>query len=67
MEIAISTTEAEHVALSSAFRETASIMHLLKEISAVMGMPTFTNTIKHTIFEDNNGAIDLDKAPNLRP
>ena len=67
MEIAISTSEADHVALSTAFCETASIMHLLKEISAVMGMSTLSNAIKDTIFKDNNGAIDLDKALKMRP
>ena len=44
-----------------------TITHLLKEISAVMDEPNCNNTIEHTVFEDENGAMELAKAPKMRP
>ena len=66
-EIALSTAEAEHAALSTALRETMIITHFLKEIGAMMDVPSCDKIIKCTMFEDNNGAVELAKAPKTRP
>ena len=66
-EIALSTTEVEHIALSAALRETIPTTQLLKEIGAVMDITPGTKTTKYTVFEDKNGAIELAKAPKMRP
>ena len=42
-------------------------MHFLTEIGAVMDIPSCDGIIKCTVFEDNNGSIELAKAPNMRP
>ena len=44
-----------------------TIPRLLKEISIVMDEPTCNNTIEHTVFEDENDAIELAKDPKIRP
>ena len=66
-EIALSTSEVEHTTLLTTSRETTPIMHLLKEISAVTHMPTCVETIKCTVFEDNDGAVELVKARKIIP
>ena len=42
-------------------------MRLLNEISAMMGIPNCSKKIKCTVFEDNNGTIELAKALKMRP
>jgi hypothetical protein len=54
--VAKSTTEAEYVALSSAAQEAVWLRRLLSEVG--FGCQGST-----TIYEDNNGAIDLSKNP----
>ena len=44
-----------------------TIFHLIKEISAVMDIPTCNKIIKCTTFEDSDGVIELAKAPKMRP
>ena len=39
----------------------------LKEICLVMDVPSCGKIIKYTVFEDNNRAIELAKAPKTRP
>ena len=63
----MSTIEVECIALFTALRETTPIVHFLKEIGDVMDVPSCDKIIKCTVFEDNNGAIELAKAPNMRP
>ena len=41
-------------------------MHFLKEIGDVMEIPHCDKIIKCTAFEDNNGTIELAKAPKMR-
>ena len=60
-EIALSAVEAEPIALSIALREIIPNVHLPKEISAVMSMPTCDKAIKCAAFEDNDSAIDIVK------
>ena len=65
-EIALSTTEAECIALSTALRDTMSIMQLLRELGVVMNIPDYKKTMKCAVFEDNNGALELVTAPKMR-
>ena len=66
-EIALSTTEAECIALSIALREVIPIMHFLRKISVVIDIPECNKLMKCTAFEDNNGALEMAKTPKMRP
>jgi hypothetical protein len=67
-EIALSTTEAEYIALSTALRNAIPVMRLVKEIKNKIGLPMAeTPTVSCTVFEDNAGAIELAKVPKMRP
>ena len=67
-EIALSTTEAEYIALSQSMREVLPIMWLLQEAHD-HGIPVLTNPpkIHCKVFEDNAGAIEIAKVPKMRP
>lgn len=64
-EIALSTTEAEYIALSTAMRDLLPTRALLKEIGDQMQL-SYCNksTILSKVWEDNNGAIRLAEASN---
>jgi hypothetical protein len=67
-EIALSSTEAEYIALSQSMREVIPIMWLLQEASD-HGIE-FINSkpkVHCTIFEDNAGAIEIANVPKMRP
>jgi hypothetical protein len=66
--IALSTTEAEYMALSMACREVIYLINLTNELRA-QGVELVTSQPQITcqIFEDNAGAIELAKLPKLRP
>jgi hypothetical protein len=67
-EIALSTTEAECLALSTSLRNTIPIMRLVKELSNKFNLPLETKpTIYCTVFEDNSGAVELANVPKMRP
>ncbi len=67
-EIALSTTEAEYLAMSTALRNTIPIMRLVKELSQKFNLPLETKpTIYCTVFEDNAGAVELANVPKMRP
>jgi hypothetical protein len=68
-EIALSTTEAEFIALSQAMRELTPTRQLLSEVATKMkleGRETVAIN-KSTVFEDNNGAISTAKAVKMTP
>jgi hypothetical protein len=66
--IALSTTEAEYVALSATLRDVTFVMQLLEEfISFGVQLKSVLPTVKCKVFEDNVGAIELAKAPRMRP
>ena len=67
LDIALSTTEAECIALSTALREAIPIMHFFRDIGVVMDVPDCSKTMKCTVFEDNNGALEMAKTPKMRP
>ena len=66
-EIALSTTEAEYIALSTAMRDIIPMKRVLKDICENMGFDKFDSSLKCTVFEDNNGCIELAKSPKMRP
>ena len=67
-EIALSSTEAEYIALSQSMRNLLPIQALFKEIHQrgfQLSLPT--PEVRCTVFEDNAGAIELANAPKIRP
>jgi hypothetical protein len=67
-EVALSTTEAEYIALSTALREIIPLMSLLKEMQAEGFAVTVTKPQVHCrVFEDNSGAIELATVHKTRP
>jgi hypothetical protein len=67
-EIALSTTEAEYIALSQAMREVLPIIWLMEEASQ-QGIQALNATpkIHCKVFEDNAGAIEIANLPKMRP
>ena len=65
---ALSTTEAEYIALSTALREVIPLMELAKEAKQ-QGVDIALNPPKvHCkVFEDNSGALEMAKLPKYRP
>lgn len=58
--IALSTTEAEYIALSTALREVIGIMHLIKELqSRKFHMHSPTPKVVCRTFEDNKSCIEI--------
>lgn len=66
-EIALSTTEAEYIELSQSMREVIPMMQLMEEVHNYMDIPLRKPIVKCTVFEDNNGALELAKTPKMRP
>ena len=66
--IALSTTEAEYIALSSALREVIAIIHLLEDIQN-HGLPIHKSTPKIICrtFEDNMSCVKLANVHRTRP
>ena len=61
MEIALSTTEAEYITLSQSIGDLIPLRTILIKVSRILVF-NVTITITHsTVFENNNGAIELDK------
>jgi hypothetical protein len=67
-QIALSTTEAEYIALSQSLRETIPLMQLLEEFKE-QGFPVVSTKprVHCKAFEDNSGALELARLPKLRP
>jgi hypothetical protein len=66
-EVALSTTEAECIALSQAMRDLIPMRALLTELTTLTCLTFDTNTTYSTIFEDNKGCVELANAPKMRP
>ncbi len=66
-EIALSTTEAEYVALSQAMRDVIPLMNLLEEFSKIVPIANVPPQIKCKVFEDNTSCITVAKAPSMTP
>ena len=66
-EIALSTTEAEYIALSQSMRDLIPLRSILMDLSKVMNVNPELPVTHSTVFEDNNGALELARAPKYRP
>jgi len=67
-EIALSTTEAEYIALSQAMRDLIPMRSLLQEISTITKMDIGnTRTYRSKVYEDNKGCVDVIKSPKVNP
>ena len=67
-EIALSTMEAEYIALSQSMRELLPLRALVKEMAhALQFNKSFEIRTYSKIFEDNNGALILASMPRMTP
>ena len=66
-EIALSTTEAEYVALSQAMREVIPLMSLMNELQVIMKVNTCKPKFFCEVFEDNASAIAVATSPKFTP
>jgi hypothetical protein len=66
-EIALSTTEAEYIALSTSLRDLIPMRTILNELSATFHISPSVAQTHSTIFEDNKSCVDLIAAPTMRP
>jgi hypothetical protein len=67
-EIALSSTESEYIALSTALRETLPMISFLEELIEAGFKFNVTNAkIICKAFEDNEGALEMAKSPKFRP
>jgi hypothetical protein len=66
-EIALSTTEAEYIALSQAMRDLIPFSNMAKELGNHYHELTGNPKILCRLFEDNNGALLLAKEHRYRP
>ena len=65
--IAVSTMEAEYVALSMCMRELIPLRRVLKEIQGVLNFKSSVSSAACTLFEDNQGAVTLANVPRMTP
>ena len=67
-QVALSTTEAEYMAMSMALRSTVHIMQMLKELRKYeYHIYSTTPRVYCKCFEDNSGALEMARVPKLRP
>ena len=66
-EIALSTTEAEYIALSQSMHNLIPLRSILIDLSKVMHVDPELPVTHSTVFEDNNGALELAQTPKYRP
>jgi len=66
-EVALSTTEAEYIALSQAMRDLIPMKALLSELATLTCLSFDSTTTFSTVFEDNKGCVELANAPKMRP
>ena len=62
-EISLSTTEADYISLSQEMREIIPMMEHLEQLDKTLNIESKLPSVKCKVFEDNNGAIELSKAP----
>jgi hypothetical protein len=67
-EIALSTTEAEYIALSTSTRDILPILSLAKEASEHKLIAQVPAPLIHCkIFEDNSGTVEMANVPKMQP
>jgi hypothetical protein len=66
-EFALSTTEAEYLALSTSLRQVIPLMRLIEDLKEKLELDLETvPVVKCKVFEDNTGAVELANVPKLR-
>ena len=65
--VALSTTEAEYIALSHSMRELIPFRSLVLEFQERLQYLSSATTISCKVFEDNNEALELANKPKFRP
>ena len=66
--IALSTTEAEYISLSTALREVIPLMELIREMrDQGFDIKSATPTVHCKVFEDNSGALEIATVHKVRP
>ena len=67
-QVALSTTEAEYIAMSMALRDVIPVMSLVQEMRE-KGFQVLCNDphVYCKVFEDNSGALELARLPKMRP
>ena len=66
-ETALSTTEAEYIALSQSLRDKIPTQELLREVSLALHLKIPAPVLHYTVIEENNGALELATVPKMRP
>jgi hypothetical protein len=66
-EIALSTTEAEYIALSQSAWDLIPMHNLLHELSNATKLIVGSTIAHSTVFEDNKGCVELASAPCMHP
>jgi hypothetical protein len=67
-QVALSTTEAEYIAMSQSLRDVIPVMNLLQEMREQDYQVICTKPhVYCKVFEDNSGAIELARLPKLHP
>ena len=66
-EVALSTTEAEHIALSQSTRDLIPIRNMVEYLNQFIKVNNKEITTYSTLFEDNTGTLQLATEPNHRP
>jgi hypothetical protein len=67
-QVALSTTEAEYIAMSMALRDVIPLIELIKEMRERKFEIVNTQPYVYCkVFEDNSGALELARLPRLRP
>ena len=65
---AMSTTEAQYIALLTSLREVIPLMGMLKEAQENgLQVKDIPPRVHCTVFEDNSGALELARMPKMRP
>ncbi len=66
-EIALSTAEAEYIAMSHVLRETIPVQNLIKEIHCICDLPNPMTDFHITLHEDNLSAIVMAESLKFTP
>jgi hypothetical protein len=66
-DVALSSCEGKYIASSQPLRKVLPIMRLIQEMNRYNDHATVIPTVHCTLFEDNSGALTLEKAPAMRP
>lgn len=66
-EIALSTTEAEYIALSQSMREIIPFMNLMMEVGGIFELHNPTPKLHCKVFEDNRSCIRVAESPRFTP